>query len=139
MNPIVAKGISLTLEAIGKSQIAKESITKIESSLDHVDEMHRIEPMSIDDLAESLSNSIDQQVIAVADAEKLKPLGGELMATYINDCVELNLKNYFNNVDNKVILKESKKVIDKAYLDEESINRIRDSELIYPISPPARR
>lgn len=139
MNPIIAKGISLTLEAIGKSQIAKESIAKIESSLDHMDEIHRIEPMSIDDLAESLSNSIDQQVIAVADTEKLKPLGGELTATYINDCVELHLKNYFNNVDNKVILKESKKVIDKAYLDEESINRIRDSELIYPISPPARR
>lgn len=139
MNPVVAKGISLTLEAIGKSQIAKESIAKIESGLDHVDEMHRIEPMSIDALAESLSDSIDQQVMAVADTENLKPLGGELKAIYINDCVELHLKNYFNNIDNKVILKESKKVIDKAYLDEESIDKVKDSEVIYPISPPARR
>lgn len=139
MNPIVAKGINLTLEAIGKSQIAKESIAKIESHLDHVDEIHRIEPMSIDALAESLSDSIDQQVMAVADTENLKPLGGELKAIYVNDCVELHLKNYFNNIDNKVILKESKKVIDKAYLDEESIDKVRCSEVIYPISPPARR
>lgn len=139
MNPIVAKGISLTLEAIGKSQLAKESIAKIESGLDHADEIHRIEPMTIEALAESLSDSIDQQVIAVADTENLKPLGGELKAIYINDCVELHLKNYFNSIDNKVILKESKKVIDKCYLDEESIDKIRGSELIYPISPPARR
>lgn len=139
MNPLVTKGISLALEAIGKSQLVKEGVDKIESALDQVDAMHRIEPISIDALAESLSPAIDQQIVEVARTEGLKPLGGELKAIYINDSVELHLKNYFNDRNNKIILKESKKIIDKVYLDQDSINKVKASELVYPITPPIGR
>lgn len=139
MNPIVTKGISLAFEAIGKSQLVKESVDKIESALDQFDAMHRIEPISIDALAESLSPAIDQQIVEVARTEGLKPLGGELKAIYINDSVELHLKNYFNDRNNKIILKESKKIIDKVYLDQDSINKVKASELVYPITPPIGR
>lgn len=136
MNPIVTKGISLALETIGKSQLVKEGVDKIESGLDHLDAMHRIEPISIEALAESLSPAIDQQIVEISRNESLKPLGGELKAIYINDSVELHLKSYFNDRNNKVILKESKKIVDKTYLDQDSINKIKASELVYPITPP---
>lgn len=136
MNPIVTKGINLALETIGKSQLVKEGIDKIESGLDSLDAMHRIEPISIDALAENLSPAIDQQIVEISRTEGLKPLGGELKAIYINDSIELHLKSYFNDKNNKVILKESKKIIDKNYLDQDSIDKVKVSELVYPITPP---
>lgn len=139
MNPIVTKGISLAIDLVGKSQIAKESAAKIENGLNKIDDMHQIEPISINDLAIRLSDSIDRQIINIANTESLTSLGGELRVIYINDSIELHLKNYFNDKNNKIILKESKKSIDKSYLDEDSIKKIRESELVYPISPPIGR
>src|SRR5699024_10578312 len=136
MNPIVTKGISLALETIGKSQLVKEGVDKIESGLDHLDAMHRIEPISIEALAESLSPAIDQQIVEISRNESVKPLGGDLKANYINNSIQLHLKRYFNDRNNKVILKESKKIVDKTYLDQDSINNIKASELVYPITPP---
>lgn len=136
MNPIIVKGADLIIQALASSQLIKETTSKIETGLDEINEMHKIEPISIDTLIEGLSKTIDQQVISIAKHENLSPLGGEITASYVDEKVELHLKNYFEDANKKVILKESKKILPKDYLTNESVVKIKDSKIVYPILPP---
>lgn len=136
MNPIIVKGADLLLQALASSQLVKETADKIETGLDEINEMHKIEPVSIDALVEGLSDSIDQQVINTAKHENLSPLGGEITVSYIDNKIELHLKNYFEDLNKKIILKESKKLFTEDYLDDESVNKIKNSKIVYPILPP---
>lgn len=130
---------SQALHTLNNSQFVKETGEKFNSYLDDINKSMETKSLSIDTLLDQLSVEIDKDMLSVANLEKMQPLGGEItITTNDKNSIKLNLKTYFNNSENKIILRESSKIIDNNILEASAIDKIQGSinPLKYEISPP---
>ena len=98
------------------------------------------DPISLDRLVQGLSNDTDKEILNIIRSENLNFIGGELIVlsktTKINIFC-LNLKLYFQNNNDEIILKEKNKELDFDILDENSKNELIEKKSItYEVTAP---
>ncbi len=136
---ILLKSAGLAIEAITKSKIVQETSDIIDKKLDEINKTTETERITLDQLLENLSHSVDEEILATARLSNLKPLGGTI-SILLNDksSIKMHLKSYFQKIDGKIILKESFKTVDNEILTESSLLKIQESvnPIVYEVNPP---
>lgn len=102
----------------------------------------RHEPISLDDLVSKLSDDTDKEILKIIKHEKLNFIGGELIV-FIQPTKSnifcLDLKLYFQNNNDEIILKEKHKELDFYILDENSKNELMEKKTItYEVNAPSQ-
>ena len=136
---ILLKSAGLAIEAITKSKIVQETSDIIDKKLDEINKTTETERITLDQLLENLSHSVDEEILATARLSNLKTLGGTI-SILLNDksSIKMHLKSYFQKIDGKIILKESFKTVDNEILTESSLLKIQESvnPIVYEVNPP---
>ena len=101
----------------------------------------RHEPISLDDLVSKLSDDTDKEILKIIKHENLNFIGGELIV-FIQPTKSnifcLDLKLYFQNNNDEIILKEKHKELDFYILDENSKNELMEKKTItYEVNAPS--
>ena len=100
----------------------------------------RHEPIGLDDLVSKLSNDTDKEILKIIKHENLNFIGGEVIVlsqTTKSNIFCLNLKLYFQNNNDEIILKEKNKELDFDILDENSKNELIEKKSItYEVTAP---
>ena len=98
------------------------------------------DPISLDRLVQGLSNDTDKEILNIIRSENLNFIGGELIVlsqTTKSNIFCLNLKLYFQNNNDEIILKEKNKELDFDILDENSKNELIEKKSItYEVTAP---
>lgn len=102
----------------------------------------RHEPISLDDLVSKLSDDTDKEILKIIKHENLNFIGGELIV-FIQPTKSnifcLDLKLYFQNNNDEIILKEKHKELDFYILDENSKNELMEKKTItYEVNAPSQ-
>ena len=100
----------------------------------------RHEPIGLDDLVSKLSNDTDKEILKIIKHENLNFIGGELIVLGTSkkiDCFSLDLKLFFQNNKDEVILKEKHKELEFSILDETSQKELIEKKSItYEVNEP---
>ena len=98
------------------------------------------EPISLDNLVVGLSNDTDKEILKIIKHENLNFIGGELIVLGTSkkiDCFSLDLKLFFQNNKDEVILKEKHKELEFSILDETSQKELIEKKSItYEVNEP---
>lgn len=98
------------------------------------------EPISLDNLVLGLSNDTDKEILNIIKHENINFIGGELVVLSKSrniDCFSLDLKLYFQNNQNEIILKEKHKELEFSILDETSQKELIEKKSItYEVNEP---
>ena len=100
------------------------------------------DPISLDRLVQGLSNDTDKEILNIIRSENLNFIGGELIV-FIQPTKSnifcLDLKLYFQNNNDEIILKEKHKELDFYILDENSKNELMEKKTItYEVNAPSQ-
>ena len=91
------------------------------------------DPISLDRLVQGLSNDTDKEILNIIRSENLNFIGGELIVfiqPIKSNIFCLDLKLYFQNNNDEIILKEKHKELDFYILDENSKNELMEKKTI---------
>lgn len=133
--------------AIGKimtildSAAFKNIKNEVDDFLTRIEKGHRLDPLSLDDLANKFSNDTDRIIIEFEDREGLKFLGGKLIVSMDQniDFFNFKLNIYFTTEDKRVILKEVNKKMPIILLTEDSCIILKTTKPIeYEVTEPQR-
>ena len=98
------------------------------------------DPISLDRLVQGLSNDTDKEILNIIRSENLNFIGGELIVLGTSkkiDCFSLDLKLFFQNNKDEVILKEKHKELEFSILDETSQKElIENKSITYEVNEP---
>ena len=98
------------------------------------------DPISLDRLVQGLSNDTDKEILNIIRSENLNFIGGELIVLGTSkkiDCFSLDLKLFFQNNKDEVILKEKHKELEFSILDETSQKELIEKKSItYEVNEP---
>ena len=98
------------------------------------------DPISLDRLVQGLSNDTDKEILKIIRSENLNFIGGELIVLGTSkkiDCFSLDLKLFFQNNKDEVILKEKHKELEFSILDETSQKELIEKKSItYEVNEP---
>ena len=91
-------------------------------------------------MVSKLSDDTDKEILKIIKHENLNFIGGELIVlsqTTKSNIFCLNLKLYFQNNNDEIILKEKNKELDFDILDENSKNELIEKKSItYEVTAP---
>ena len=100
------------------------------------------DPISLDRLVQGLSNDTDKEILNIIRSENLNFIGGELIVLIQptkSNIFCLDLKLYFQNNNDEIILKEKHKELDFYILDENSKNELMEKKTItYEVNAPSQ-
>jgi hypothetical protein len=98
------------------------------------------EPLSLDSLVSGLSNETDKEILKIIKTEDIQFIGGELIVlnkSELKDHFSLDLKLYFQNKSEEIILKEKHKELELSILDEISQQELFNKGTIkYEVNEP---
>ena len=96
--------------------------------------------ISLDRLVQGSSNDTDKEILNIIRSENLNFIGGELIVLGTSkkiDCFSLDLKLFFQNNKDEVILKEKHKELEFSILDETSQKELIEKKSItYEVNEP---
>ena len=105
--------------------------------IDKVDEIHHIEPMSIEQFLIKTSPKIDKEIIHHANSNHLTPIGREIkFSTQNNDKILVVWEFYFTDKDSKYSKIGGEKTINTLLLTIEANHQIKANDLVFNINPP---
>lgn len=115
---------------------ARETVEKVAVQTENF----KHEPVSLETLVHGLSNDTDREILSIIKLEKMKFIGGELIVlnkSEKKDHFSLDLKLYFQNKSEEIILKEKHKELEISILNEESQQDLLEKGLIkYEVNEP---
>ncbi len=119
---------------------------KVNTALDLLDIFTKIidkiknnhNPISIEDFLQLNSAEIDKYIINYCKENNVKSIGGEAFfkTTENNNHIIFQFDMYFSKPTNEIVKLSKTKQISKSIFTEDSIEKIENSSLKYPINPP---
>lgn len=104
--------------------------------MDKIDEFHHIEPITIEQLIDKLSPSIDKEIIK-HHQKNLKPIGGELkLSIQENHSILAVWEFYFTNEYNSYHKIGGNKTIEPSWLIDDDYQKIKSKPLTFEITQP---
>jgi|GEM_PF-5112469 len=141
MKSIFEKLANMSIDHLKKSPVLQETVKLADAAMDEINKQVYIEPVSLDKLAAGLSVDTDKLILETQQNERLKFIGGELIAlaqATQTTHFSLNLQLYFQNLQNKMILKEQKKELAFTILDASSQSELKQKQKIsYEVNTPS--
>lgn len=122
------------------SEKAQDFFTKSTDSLDNlsqslVKKMNDRDNQNIDDFVKNLSKSTDENIDSIEKKEKIDFVGGILKAQLVEEKLVLKLQLYFQDANEKVILKEITQDFSSSNLSQESKNELSNGNILeYPVN-----
>lgn len=142
MKNLFEKLANISINHLKQSPVLQKTATLADVAMDEINKQLHIEPISLDKLAAGLSADTDKIILETQQNEGLKFIGGELIAsaqaTQAAHFVLL-LQLYFQNSQNKMILKEQHKELALSILDEACQNELKQKQKIsYEVNTPSK-
>lgn len=129
-----------SIEHLKKSPVLQKTATLADGAMDELNKQFHIEAISLDKLAAGLSADTDKLILDTQRNEGLSFVGGELIASSQATQAahfSLRLQLYFQNSQNKVILKAQNKELALSILDEISQQDLQQKQSIsYEVNAP---
>lgn len=129
-----------SIEHLKKSPVLQKTATLADGAMDELNKQFHIEAISLDKLAAGLSADTDKLILDTQRNESLSFVGGELIASSQATQAahfSLRLQLYFQNSQNKVILKAQNKELALSILDEISQQDLQQKQSIsYEVNAP---
>lgn len=136
MSRLLEKISNILINHLKKSPV----LQTLDVLMQEIEEKFERQPIDLNTLVSELSEGIDTKILDIQEKEKIGFIGGELAASYHNSKsknILLELKLYFKDSQDKFILKEINKEIDKHILNEKSQQELFDSKVIeYEVDIP---
>ena len=132
--------MNAVIDHLKKSPVLNKTIELLDSTIDEINKKFKHDPISLDELTSRLSDDTDKEILQIQQQENLCFIGGELLVSktaQLAGCFSLDLKLYFQNQMEKIILKEKHKELQISILNEASQNDLLQQSIIkYEINEP---
>lgn len=136
------KILNAAIDHLKKSPVLQEVKVAADSLMDQLNKTFKHDPVSLDVLVSGLSDSTDQLIIDTERSDNLVFIGGELSACSAPqrpDTLSLKLKLYFNNPQDKILLKESEKQLDSSVLTSQALKDLNEKGIVtFEVDKPSR-
>ena len=141
MSNLFEKLANISINHLKKSPVLQKPATLADAAMDELNKQLHIDAISLDKLAAGLSTDTDNLILETQRNEGLRFVGGELIASSQATQAAhfaLRLQLYFQNTQNKVILKEQNKELALSILDQASQQELqRKQSISYEVNAPA--
>ena len=139
MSEKVEKAVSNIINHVKKSPVLNAAKELFEKAIDQTENLQH-EPISLDELVSGLSDNTDIEILKIQQQENICFIGGELLVSgkaQQNGFFSLDLKLYFQDKMENIILKEKHKELDVLILNEVSKNELFQQGIIkFEINEP---
>ena len=132
--------INTAIDHFKKSPVLQKTVGLADGILDELNKSFHHEPTSLDALTTKLSADADRLILENQRQSGLSFVGGELVVSSQakkHNHFSLTLKLYFQDTQQKVILKETYKELGLSVINESSQKELNmKQEITYEVNPP---
>ncbi|PVZ86914.1 hypothetical protein C9426_14225 [Serratia sp. S1B] len=130
------------IDHLKRSPTLNKTVELVDGVIDEINKNFQHKPISLDDLINRLSNSADEEILLIQYQESLNFIGGELIISEKSSQLgffSMDLKLYFQNHLDKIILKEKHKELNLFILTNESQQELKQKGIIkYEVNKPKK-
>lgn len=138
----VEHAANVLIDHLKKSPTLNKTVELVDGAIDEINKNFQHKPVNLDDLIKRLSDGTDEEILQIQHRDSLNFVGGELVVSATAsqlDCFSMDLKLYFQNHLEKIILKEKHKELNLFILTNESQQELKRKGIIkYGVNEPKK-
>ncbi len=128
------------IDHLKRSPVLNKTVDFVEQAINKLNQNFQHQPIGLDELISGLSDETDKTILQIQQQESLRFIGGELHVSKESKQISyfsIDLKLYFQNQMEKIILKETHKELQISILNDESKNDLFQKGIIkYEVNEP---
>lgn len=136
----VEHAANVLIDHLKKSPTLNKTVELVDGAIDEINKNFQHKPLSLESLVSRLSSGTDDEILQIQQQESLTFVGGELTVSANStqmECFSMDLKLYFQNHLEKIILKEKHKELSLFILTNESQKELKEKGVIkYEVNEP---